>query len=278
MKATINGTSIAYDDVGSGPTVVLIHGFPFDRRMWHPQMASLGEAGYRVILPDLRGFGESPTPEDHWSLATLAADLVELLNYLGIGRAVFCGASMGGSVLFHLLERYPAKVAGACFVSSRSRSDDMMEKVKRSEIIDKLSSGNRKEVNLILASKLLGEQAISQQPELHSTLKSWIEATDTRTLISGLQAMRDRKDFTSRIRDFFQPALVLIGAADCSVSPEHGRYLAQALTLGTGYEFPESGHMINLEQPDNFNHCLLEFLSQVRHRRHFKKVPLQKVA
>jgi 3-oxoadipate enol-lactonase len=277
MKATINGTSIAYDDVGAGPAIVLIHGFPFDRRMWHLQVPCLVEAGYRVILPDLRGFGESQVPEASWSLATQAADLVELLNYLGIGRAVFCGASMGGSVLFHLLDRYPTKVAGACFVSSRSRGDDMIEKVKRSEIVDKLSSGHRNEVNMILCTQLLGEDAISRHPDLARSLKSWIESTDTRSLICGLQAIRDRKDFTSRIREFFQPTLVVTGDADRIVSPEHGRYLVQALTLGAGYEFPEAGHMVNLEQPENFNHCLLEFVSGVRQRRH-KKVSLKKVA
>ncbi|WP_432821576.1 alpha/beta fold hydrolase [Trichloromonas sp.] len=277
MKANINGMSIAYDDVGTGPAVVLIHGFPFDRRMWQPQVADLVDAGYRIILPDLRGFGESQIPESAWSLATLATDVVELLNYLGIGRAAFCGASMGGSVLFHLLDRYPTRVAGACFVSSRSRGDDMIEKVKRSELIDRLSAGHREEVNDTLCAQLLSGEAISRCPDLARTLRGWVGEVDQHSLIWGLQAMRDRKDFTPRIREFFQPALAVSGGADRIVSPEHGRYLALALPLGVGYELPETGHMVNLEQTENFNHCLIEFLVGVRHRR-YKKISLQKVA
>ncbi len=277
MNATINGISIAYDDVGAGPAIVLIHGFPFNRRMWQPQVSDLVDAGYRVIIPDLRGFGESQVPEESWTLATLATDLVELLNYLGIGRAVFCGSAMGGSVLFHLLDRYPAKVAGACFVSSRSRGDDMIEKVKRSELVDKLTSGHRDEVNTTLCAQLLGADALAKHPELNRSLKQWIEATNARSLICGLQAIRDRKDFTSKIRDFFQPILVITGGSDRTSAPDHSRYLALALTLGAGYEFPEAGHMVNLEQTENFNHCLIDFLSGVRQRRH-KKLSLQKVA
>ncbi|OHB32255.1 MAG: hypothetical protein A2X84_08860 [Desulfuromonadaceae bacterium GWC2_58_13] len=275
MKATINGTTIAYDDLGAGPAVVLIHGFPFNRRMWQPQVSVIVDEGYRVIVPDLRGFGESQVPESSWTLATLAEDLVQLLNYLGVGRAVFCGASMGGSVLLHLLDRYPDKVAGACFVSSRSRGDDMIEKVKQSKLVDKLSAGHREEVNLSLCTQLLGEETTLRHPDLNGRLKGWIESTDTRSLSWGLQAMRDRKDSTSKIRKVFQPALVITGGADRIVSPEHGRGLA--LTLGAGYEFPGCGHMVNLEQPESFNHCLIEFLARVRQRRQ-KKLSLQKVA
>jgi len=230
-----------------------------------------------VIVPDLRGFGESQVPDTAWSLGTLAADLVGLLNYLGIGRAVFCGFAMGGSVLFPLLEQHPDKVAGVCFVSSRSRGDDIIEKVKRSELVDKLSAGRRDEVLALLAGQLLGEGAATRQPELAATINGWLDSTDTRSLIWGLQAIRDRKDFTVGIRQCFHPTLVITGTADRLVSPEHGQSLAKNAILGVGYEFPEAGHLVNLEQPENFSHCLLDFLNGIRQRRH-KNVSLKKVA
>jgi hypothetical protein len=91
MKATVNGITLGYDDIGSGPAVVLLHDFPLSRRMWEPQIAPLVAAGYRVIVPDLRGFGESSEAEAACDISVYADDVVALLNYLGIGRAVFGG-------------------------------------------------------------------------------------------------------------------------------------------------------------------------------------------
>lgn len=277
MKATIHGISLAYDDIGAGPAIVLVHGFPLDRRMWQPQVAELAQAGYRVIVPDLRGFGESQVPARGWTLGHLAADLVGLLSYLGIGRAVFCGFGMGGSVLLQLLERHPDKVAGACFVSSRVRSDDILEKVRRSELVDKLAAGNREEVLAVLSSELLGEGGGTRRPELAATLREWLELVDTRSLIWGLQAIRDRKDHSLGIREFFQPTLVISGDRDTLVNPEHGEQLAKGVPLGFGLEFAETGHLVNLEQPEQFNACLLDFLGDIRQKRR-KRVELKDVA
>lgn len=276
MKATIHGISLAYDDIGAGPAVVLVHGFPLDRRMWQPQVAELVRVGYRVIVPDLRGFGESQVPARGWTLGHLAADLVGLLGYLGIGRAVFCGFGMGGSVLLQLLEKHPDKVAGACFVSSRVRADDILEKVRRSELVDKLTAGNREEVLAVLASQLLGEGR-ARRPELAAALQNWLELVDTRSLIWGLQAIRDRKDHTHGIREFFQPTLVISGDRDTLVSREHGEQLTKGVPLGLGFEFAETGHLVNLEQPEQFNACLLDFLGDIRQKRR-KRVELKKVA
>ncbi|MDX9708610.1 MAG: alpha/beta hydrolase [Trichloromonas sp.] len=274
MKATIHGISVAYDDIGAGPAIVLVHGFPLDRRMWQPQTAELVRAGYRVIVPDLRGFGESQVPANGWTLGHLAADLVGLLSYLGIGRAVFCGFAMGGSILLNLLEKHPDKVTGACFVSSRVRTDDILKKVRRSELVDKLAAGNREEVLAVLASELLGERP---RPELAATLREWLELVDTRSLIWGLQAIRDRKDHSLGIREFFQPTLVISGNRDTLVSSEHGEHLAKEVPLGFGLEFDDTGHLVNLEQPERFNACLLDFLGGIRQKRH-KRVELKEVA
>ncbi len=277
MKKTINGISLAYEDIGTGPAVVLVHGFPLDRGMWQPQTAELARAGYRVIVPDLRGFGQSQVPSKGWTLSHLAADLAGLLSYLGIGRAVFCGFAMGGSVLLQLLERHPDKVAGACFVSSRVRCDDILEKVRRSELVDKLSTGNREEVLAVLTGELLGEGGGQRHPELAVTLRDWLELVDTRSLIWGLQAIRDRKDHTLGIREFFQPILVISGGRDTLIAPGHSEQLAKGVPLGVAYELADSGHLVNLEQPEKFNACLLDFLGDIRQKRR-KRAELKQVA
>ena len=107
MQAFINGINLAYDDQGSGPAVLLIHGFPLCRKMWRPQFNTLPDAGFRLIAPDLRGFGESDVPDGPYSIDLFADDIVELLDHLELDKAVVGGMSMGGYVLLNLLDRYP---------------------------------------------------------------------------------------------------------------------------------------------------------------------------
>ena len=101
---------LAFDDVGPGPVVVLIHGFPLDRSMWSHQRSSLGSI-YRLILPDLRGHGSSAAPEGTYTVDAMADDVLELLDALQItGPVVFGGLSMGG---------YPVAASSIAIVSTR---------------------------------------------------------------------------------------------------------------------------------------------------------------
>jgi 3-oxoadipate enol-lactonase len=89
---------LAFDDAGSGDCIVLIHGHPFDRRLWDPQVTGLRDR-FRVVTPDLRGFGGSPVTPQKVTMGSYAADIVELLDgELQISRTAVIGLSMGGLV------------------------------------------------------------------------------------------------------------------------------------------------------------------------------------
>lgn len=121
MQVAINGMTMNYEEHGSGPAVLLLQGFPADHRIWQSHIQPLMLAGYRVIVPELRGFGESSAPDADFSLDALSEEIVGLLNYLGIGRAALVGLSLGGPVLHTLLQRYPHRLAAAVFVEPRNR-------------------------------------------------------------------------------------------------------------------------------------------------------------
>lgn len=117
MKALVNGVSLAYDDIGHGPAVLLLHSYSRDRRMWTHQIQPLAAAGFRVLAPDFRGYGQTP-PKGENSPPVLAEDLIHLLGYLGIGRVVAIGCGLGGQVVMELLRRHRRKVAAVCIVGS----------------------------------------------------------------------------------------------------------------------------------------------------------------
>src|SRR5690606_39238170 len=112
-SADLNGITIAFDEAGEGPeAVLLVHGHPFDRSMWRPQAAAIGSAGWRVLVPDLRGYGGSTVVPGETRMDVFAADLMALLDHCGIARAVVAGLSMGGQIAMECARLHPERVSG----------------------------------------------------------------------------------------------------------------------------------------------------------------------
>jgi pimeloyl-ACP methyl ester carboxylesterase len=260
MKALINGITIGYDDNGSGPVVCLIHGFPLDRRMWRPQVMAVVSAGYRVITPDLRGFGESDAHDGHYSMDLFADDLAALLDYLDIGRAVIGGMSMGGYVLLNLLDRHPTRVAAACFIVTRSGADDEAGKERRITLAGEVMKSGPRIVADQFEKILFAAKTLKTMPELAAEVYGWMMEKDAAGVAGGLLAMAERKDYTALLAGFRLPALVIGAADDRAVPEENARALAKGLPQDMLCIIPGAGHLANLEQPKAFNKCLLEFL------------------
>lgn len=260
MRAIINGITMAYDDNGSGPALLLIHGFPLCRRMWHPQIRALTEAGFRVITPDLRGFGESDAPDGPYSMELFADDMVELLDQLGIGEAVVGGMSMGGYVLFNLLERYPERVRGACFITTRANADDEAGRERRLQLARDVQKFGPRLVADSFAKLLFTEESLAERPKLVGEVYGWMMANDSRGIAGGLLAMRERKDYTPLLAGFAVPALAIGAEEDKAAPPETARTIAAGILGCRLAIIPEAGHMANVENPGAFNAALLEFL------------------
>lgn len=263
-KKTENG--LTYDDQGSGPAVILLHGFPLCRVMWQPQVKALSTAGYRVIAPDLRGFGRSALPLGPVTMDGYADDVIALMNEMGLGRAVVVGMSMGGYVLFNLLERYPKRLAGAVFALTRAAADDEAGKLRRSALAKAVAEGQPQVVVDAFREILFAPQTPASEPELVARVGKWMEATAPEGLIGGLLAMRERRDATallSKISKIAVPSLVIGAELDRAVPVEHSRAIAAGIPGAYLSVLPGVGHMANLEAPDAFNGPLLRFLASL---------------
>jgi pimeloyl-ACP methyl ester carboxylesterase len=254
---------MAWDENGAGPVVCLIHGFPLNRKMWTPQVSALNAAGFRVITPDLRGFGESEAPDSAYSIDLFADDTAALFDYLGIVNAVVGGMSMGGYILQNLLERYPEKVSAACFIVTRSGADDEAGKKKRIILARDVMEFGSKAIADIFVKLLFAEQTGEMRPELVGDVYKLMLENDPRGLAGALLAMRERKDYTPLLSGFQQPSLIIGAEQDKAVTPEQIRTLAARLPNGRLCLIPDAGHMVSLEQPEAFNHCLLDFLKSL---------------
>src|SRR5690606_26707198 len=109
-KLNVNGIELAYARRGKGSPLVLLHGYPLDHHIWDA-VTPLLENEFDLILPDLRGFGQSTTVETPYTLDDFAADIAGLLDQLGIPKAALAGHSMGGYVALAFVNRYPERVS-----------------------------------------------------------------------------------------------------------------------------------------------------------------------
>jgi pimeloyl-ACP methyl ester carboxylesterase len=259
MHQLINGINLAFDDRGSGPAVVLIHGFPLNRQIWAPQLEALQDR-YRVIALDLRGFGESAAPEGTYTMDLFADDTIALLDRLGIREAVFCGMSMGGYVLFNLLERYPERVRAACFMVTRSGADDAAGKERRQLLAREAVSLGSRVVADAFAQILFAPATTATRPELVAQVCRWMTDIRATGLAGGLLAMKDRPDYTQRLGYFHCPCLVIGAAEDRAIPLAESRSLAAGLPAATLAVIPEAGHLASLENPRAVNKVLLDFL------------------
>lgn len=254
---------LVYDDAGKGLPVVLIHGFPLCRRMWQPQVDALTAQGYRVICPDLPGFGDSAPLAEPASMAHYADAVIGLLDQLGIERAVVGGMSMGGYVLLNLASRYPERLLGAMFLVTRAAADDAAGQAKRSLLVEELKGGNRMIVPDAFAQVLFAPSTPQQKPELVAEVRGWMEVASPEGTIYGLLAMRDRADYVEALPQLDLPALVVGAEHDLAVLPEHSRALGEGLPQAELKIIAGAGHMANLEQPEAFNEAIVDFLQQL---------------
>lgn len=240
------------------PPILLVHGFPLDHEQWRPQVEHLG--AWHCIAPDLRGIRGGDAPAAGYSMASYADDLVGVLDAAGIARAVWCGLSMGGYVLFEVLRRHPQRVLGVILCDTKAESDTTEGKAARDDLARLAQREGAAAIADRLLTKLLGPTTRATRPQVVETVRRIASRLQVAGLVGALQAMRDRPDSAPLLPQIRVPALVLCGAED-EISPVPGmRAMAERIRGATYVEVPAAGHLAPLERPELVNGAIEEFL------------------
>jgi pimeloyl-ACP methyl ester carboxylesterase len=243
MRARIVGGELAYETVGTGRPLVLLHAFPFDRRLWK----GLAVPGRMLILPDLRGFGESPL----WGpfvIADLADDVASLLDALGLQRAAVGGMSWGGYVALAFARRHRGRLDGLVLADTKAGPDTPEARQGREEAIALVrAQGVPAYLDRQLPRLLSPAAPESVRNQAQSLGKQRAEA-----VITGLEALRDRPDRRPELGDIDCPTLIVVGAEDALTPPTEARAMAAAIRGARLIELPGGGHLVNLEAPEAF--------------------------
>ncbi|MBQ1092712.1 alpha/beta fold hydrolase [Streptomyces sp. B93] len=261
---TANPAYLSYDDKGdaSDPSrlpLVLVHGHPFDRTMWAPQIEAFAP-GRRVVAPDLRGYGASPVVPGVTPLSRFAADIEELLDALAVDTFVLAGLSMGGQIAMECRARLGDRVRGLVLADTFAAPETERGRRDRNAMADRLlREGMRGYADEVL-DRMVAPYA---DPAVRAHVHRMMTATSPEGAAAALRGRAERPDYRPLLASLPVPALVVVGADDAYTPVSDAESMHAALPDSTLHVIEGAAHMPNLERPAEFNRALGDFLARL---------------
>jgi pimeloyl-ACP methyl ester carboxylesterase len=261
-RVTVRGLDLATVDVGQGAPLVLVHGFPLDHTMWNAQIRALSD-GYRVIAPDLRGFGQSSVATDKVTMEDFADDVAAVLAAVEIRQpVVFCGLSMGGYVAWQFWSRHRALLRALILCDTRAAADPPEVAAARRDTAEHVLAGGLDSLADTMIPKLFAEETIVADDHLVQSYRRTILSTDPKGVAAAQRGMAERADFTGLLDRIDCPTLVIVGEHDVISPVEEMRGIAEAIPQAELAVIPKAGHMSPVENSDDVNRVMGEFLDR----------------
>jgi len=263
LTVNINKTTCCYDDMGEGNVpIIFIHGFPFDKTMWQPQI-DFFKATKRVIAYDIRGFGKSTDKETPVSIDLFADDLIQFMNALKIDKAVVCGLSMGGFIALNALKRFPEHFAALALCDTQCIADTADVKEKRYERIKQIQHNGITDFSEEFVKIIFHKNSFADKKELVGKIRSVVLSNSKKTVTKGLVALAERSETCSSLGAITIPTLIICGREDEVTPLTESEFMNEHIKGATLRIIDNAGHVSNLEQPDEFNKHLQNFLTEL---------------
>ncbi|GAA0370318.1 alpha/beta hydrolase [Actinoallomurus spadix] len=267
MGTFTNGpVTIAYDDHrpdGTGPPLVLVHGHPFDRSMWAPQVEHVGRTGRRVIASDLRGYGRSTVVPGRTPLQVFAQDIADLLDRLGVDEIVLGGLSMGGQIVMEFHRLFPDRLRGLVLADTTPQAETEESRRAREAMADRLlregMDGYAKEV----LPKMVAPANLRRYPAVAEHVLGMMRGTPPDGAAAAQLGRAERPDYVASLARVRVPALIVVGDEDEFTPIADARLMHELIPGSTLVVVEGAAHMPNLERPAVFNEALSTFLDAI---------------
>lgn len=265
MKALINGINIEYETAGarSGVPVVFIHGFPFSKETWKPQVEVLKKNYYTVTF-DVRGHGGSDVGDGQYTVEYFVDDLFGLLEHLKLSKVIGVGLSMGGYILLRAAERHPNRFRGLVLCDTRSEADNNEGKVKRALQAKSIKTDGVQQFAETFLKSVFYEKTFQTKPDVIVSIRKIIEKASPISVAGTLIALAARTDCTPSLYTITVPTLILVGQYDSLTPPSAAYSMKEKIPQAQLYIIPDAAHVSNLENPEEFNRRLIEFLNKLK--------------
>ena len=250
-------SALYYREQGNGPTVIFLHGFPMNMRVWNGFADKLSES-FHVVTPDLPGFGKSPALKEGFSIEDVAGAIQTWMLQKSYTKAVIVGHSLGGYVTLAMAEKDSSGMAGMCLFHSTALADSDEKKQSR----DKVAEFVEKQGVHAFTSNFISQLYADPQHSSIKAVKNIAVESTKETVIGYTRAMRDRKDRTHVVEAFSRPILFIAGEKDQGIPADS---ILQQASLNKGAEafiLPDVAHMGMFEAPEACVKKIQKFLEK----------------
>jgi pimeloyl-ACP methyl ester carboxylesterase len=262
-SVAIGDITIGYDDTGQGDALVLVHGHPFDRTMWGPQAEHAVAAGWRVVVPDLRGYGETTVVPGATTLETFARDITGLADHLGIDGFVLGGLSMGGQIAMEIVRLFPDRVRGLLLADTSPGAETEAGKAERNRVADVLLAEGVAGYADELLPRMVSALTLSDRPAVAKHVLTMMQGAHAPGAAAALRGRAERPDYRATLEGVMVPTLVVVGTDDDYTPVAEAQAMHDGIPGSSLAVIDGAGHLPNLERADEFNRALDHLLRSV---------------
>jgi 3-oxoadipate enol-lactonase len=254
---------IVYRVMGDGPRVVLLHPFPVNHEFWLPIAEGLATS-YRLILPDLRGHGDSGVGEGPAMMEKHAADIRRVMDDAGIGRALLIGISIGGYALFEFWRRHHVRVSALALCNTKAPGDSAEARAGRLQAAKDVRERGTEPFFESMVPRLLGQTTRETRPDLVEGALRMMRKMSAEDVAQVQQGMAERPDSVATLRTINVPTLIVTGEEDILTGRNEAELMHRHIGGSELRVIAKAGHFSPWEQPEETGKVLLEFLNRTR--------------
>jgi pimeloyl-ACP methyl ester carboxylesterase len=259
MHLDIDGARFDVLDEGTGPAIVLLHGFPLAKETWNAQAAQL-RSNARVVRFDLRGLGATSVTPGPYLMESLASDVAAVLDALGIERAIVAGHSLGGYVAFAFYRLFAERCLGLGIVCSRATADAPDVAAARYTLADRAEGEGIAPVLEAFVPRYFAPGIYATRPDLVARAQAIAERTDPRGAAAMLRGMAERVSSEDLFAEIDVPVRVVAGTEDAFVAPPLLQAIAGGIR-GAELDALACGHLPQFEAPDELGASLARLVA-----------------
>jgi 3-oxoadipate enol-lactonase len=253
---------IVYRVLGAGPPVVLLHPFPANHEFWLPVAQALSTR-YRVILPDLRGHGDSGVGDGPATMDKHAADIAHVMNDADVGRALLVGVSIGGYALFEFWRRHRGRVAALGLCNTKAPADSAEARAGRLQAADDVLERGTEPFFESMVPRLLGKSTREMRPDLVEGALRMMRKMSPEDVAQVQRGMAERADSVDTLKTIHVPTLLVTGGEDVLTGVNEAELMRQHIAGSQLRVIPKAGHYSPWEQPEEVGRLLGQFLERL---------------
>ncbi len=241
-------------------TVLFLHGFPFNKKMWTPQLEALDESTTGIAI-DVRGHGNTTSGHGFLSIDLFAKDLIAFIKKMELHQVFVCGISMGGYIALRAYEIAPTLFGGLILSDTHSKADDNVAKQKRFDSIQAVLTHGRRPFAIGFIENVFANPRAEDNAEAVEVIKSSIRRNSLNSICATLLALAARTDTSDVLPNISVPTLLIRGQQDKITADALMQEMQTKIPQSKFVKIAESGHLPNLEKPTLFNEALNSYLN-----------------